>query len=66
MIYSLQDAVTSQWANIVKDDAAKAGITINLQGMDRNTYLAKTGAGEYDIYAGQLRDHGRPDRPTWR
>ncbi|MFK3979334.1 ABC transporter substrate-binding protein [Micromonospora sp. NPDC050397] len=54
MIYSLQDAVTSQWATIVKDDAAKAGITINLQGMDRNTYLAKTDAGEYDIYAGNF------------
>ncbi|MEV0717447.1 ABC transporter substrate-binding protein [Asanoa sp. NPDC050611] len=54
MIYSLQDAVTSQWANLVKDDAAKAGITINLQGMDRNTYLAKTDAGEYDIYAGNF------------
>ncbi|WP_238008754.1 ABC transporter substrate-binding protein [Dactylosporangium sp. AC04546] len=54
MIYSLQDAVTSQWAALVKDDAAKAGITINLQGMDRNTYLAKTSAGEYDIYAGNF------------
>lgn len=54
MIYSLQDAVTSQWASMVKDDAAKAGITINLQGMDRNTYLAKTAAGEYDIYAGNF------------
>jgi peptide/nickel transport system substrate-binding protein len=54
MIYSLQDAVTSQWATIVKDDAAQAGITINLQGMDRNTYLAKTAAGEYDIYAGNF------------
>jgi peptide/nickel transport system substrate-binding protein len=54
MIYSLQDAVTSQWAALVKDDAAKAGISINLQGMDRNTYLAKTAAGEYDIYAGNF------------
>ncbi|MEV4755905.1 ABC transporter substrate-binding protein [Micromonospora sp. NPDC049559] len=54
MIYSLQDAVTAQWASIVKDDSAKAGITINLQGMDRNTYLAKTAAGDYDIYAGNF------------
>jgi peptide/nickel transport system substrate-binding protein len=46
--------VTAQWVSIVKDDAAKAGITINLQGMDRNTYLAKTAAGEYDIYAGNF------------
>ncbi|MEV6964149.1 ABC transporter substrate-binding protein [Hamadaea sp. NPDC051192] len=54
MIYSLQDAVTSQWASMVKDSAAKAGITITLQGLDRNTYLAKTAAGEYDIYAGNF------------
>ena len=54
MIYSLQDAVTAQWASIVKDDAAKAGITITLQGMDRNTYLAKTDAHDYDIYAGNF------------
>ena len=33
-------------------DAAQAGITIDLQGIDRNTYLAKTNAGDYDIYAG--------------
>lgn len=54
MIYSMQDPVVSSWASIVKDDAAKAGITINLQGMDRNTYLAKTAAGDYDIYAGSF------------
>ncbi len=54
LIYSLQDAVTAQWVSIVKDDAAKAGITINLQGMDRNTYLAKTNAGDYDVYAGNF------------
>lgn len=54
MIYSLQDAVTSQWASIVKDGAAKAGITINLQGQERNTYLANTASGNYDIYAGNF------------
>lgn len=54
MIYSLQDAVTAQWASMVASDAAKAGITITLQGMDRNTYLAKTDAGDYDIYAGNF------------
>jgi peptide/nickel transport system substrate-binding protein len=54
MIYSLQDPVTAQWATIVKDDAAKAGITINLQGQDRNTYLANTASGNYDIYAGNF------------
>jgi peptide/nickel transport system substrate-binding protein len=54
LIYSLQDAVTSQWVSIVKDDAAKAGITINLQGQDRNTYLQNTADGNYDIYAGNF------------
>jgi peptide/nickel transport system substrate-binding protein len=54
MIYSLQDAVTAQWANLVKDDAAKAGITIKLQGLERNTYLAKTDRRDFDIYAGNF------------
>ncbi len=54
LIYSLQDAVTSQWVTIVRDDAAKAGITITLAGTDRNTYLAATNAGKYDIYAGNF------------
>ncbi|HEY3507483.1 MAG TPA: ABC transporter substrate-binding protein [Actinocatenispora sp.] len=54
LIYSLQDAVTAQWVNMVASDAAKAGITVTLQGMDRNTYLAKTDAGDYDIYAGNF------------
>lgn len=54
LIYSLQDPVTSQWANLVKDDAAKAGITIELQGLERNTYLAKTNEGDFDIYAGNF------------
>lgn len=54
LIYSLQDPVTQQWASIVKDGAAKAGITIDLAGSDRNTYLAQTNAGDYDIYAGNF------------
>jgi peptide/nickel transport system substrate-binding protein len=54
LIYSLQDAVTSQWVNLVRDDAAKAGITIRLQGLERNTYLAKTDEGDFDIYAGNF------------
>lgn len=53
-IYSLQDSVTSQWAQLVKDSSAKAGITINLVGTERNTYLAATAAGAYDIYAGNF------------
>lgn len=54
MIYSLQDPVVSAWATLVKDTAAQAGITIELQGLDRNTYLAKTAEGDYDIYAGSF------------
>jgi peptide/nickel transport system substrate-binding protein len=54
MIYSLQDPVTTQWATLVRDGAAKAGITINLQGLERNTYLAKTDEGDFDIYAGNF------------
>lgn len=54
MIYSLQDPVIAAWSSMVKDSAAQAGITIDLKGMDRNTYLAKTVEGDYDIYAGSF------------
>lgn len=54
LIYSLQDSVTSQWAQMVKDSAAEAGITIELQGTERNTYLSMTDEGDYDIYAGNF------------
>lgn len=54
LIYSLQDSVTSQWVTMIKDSAAKAGIKIELQGMERNTYLAKTDKGDFDIYAGNF------------
>jgi peptide/nickel transport system substrate-binding protein len=54
MIYSLQDPVTAQWATLVRDGAAKAGITVELQGIERNTYLAMTNKGDFDIYAGNF------------
>jgi peptide/nickel transport system substrate-binding protein len=54
LIYSLQDSVTSQWVTLVKDSAAEAGIAIELQGTERNTYLAQTNAGDFDIYAGNF------------
>jgi len=54
MIYSLQDPVTTQWAALVRDSTAKAGITIKLQGVERNTYLAMTDEGDFDIYAGNF------------
>lgn len=46
--------MTSQWAQMVKDSAAEAGITIELQGTERNTYLSMTNEGDYDIYAGNF------------
>jgi peptide/nickel transport system substrate-binding protein len=52
MIYSMQDPVISAWAAMVRDQLAEAGITLKLEGLDRNTYLAKTTEGDYDIYAG--------------
>ncbi|MFV0453333.1 MAG: ABC transporter substrate-binding protein [Propioniciclava sp.] len=54
LIYSLQDPVTSQWVQLVKDGAAEAGITIELQGTERNTWLAQTKEGDYDIYSGNF------------
>lgn len=54
LIYSLQDSVTSQWAQMVQDSAAEAGLRIELQGTERNTYLAMTNEGDYDIYAGNF------------
>jgi peptide/nickel transport system substrate-binding protein len=52
MIYSMQDPVISAWAAMVRDQLQEAGITLKLEGLDRNTYLAKTEEGDYDIYAG--------------
>ncbi|MGB3828271.1 MAG: ABC transporter substrate-binding protein [Ornithinimicrobium sp.] len=54
MVYSMQDPVISAWATLVRDSAAEAGITIDLEGLDRNTYLAKVQEGDYDIYAGSF------------
>lgn len=54
LIYSLQDPVTRQWAQMVRDSAAEAGISIELKGAERNTYLGLTQAGDYDIYAGNF------------
>lgn len=54
MIYSLNNPIVSEWVSLVKSDAAKSGITIDLQGLARNTYLAKTNQGAYDIYAGDF------------
>lgn len=54
LIYQMSDPVTSQWATLVHDWAAKAGINIVLQGSERNTYLAKAAKGDFDIMAGNF------------
>src|SRR6218665_2790061 len=54
VLYLLQDSVASQWAALVKDSAAQAGIVIELQGTERNPSLAKTNKGDFDIYAGNF------------
>jgi peptide/nickel transport system substrate-binding protein len=50
LVYSLVDPVTSQMAPLIRDEAAQAGITIKLQGLDRNTFLQKGVSGDFDIY----------------
>jgi peptide/nickel transport system substrate-binding protein len=60
LLYSLVDPVISQMVTLVRDEAAQAGITINLQGVDRNTFLQKGAAGEFDIYAGSFSIEDNP------
>ncbi|WP_199700624.1 ABC transporter substrate-binding protein [Jiangella rhizosphaerae] len=52
MIYDAGDPNISSWAELVRDQAAEAGITITLAGLERNTYLARTNERDFDIYAG--------------
>ncbi|MEO3790321.1 ABC transporter substrate-binding protein [Nonomuraea sp. B10E15] len=52
MIYDQADPNIARWAPMVRDAAKKAGITIKLQGLERNTYLDKTAKRDFDIYAG--------------
>jgi peptide/nickel transport system substrate-binding protein len=60
VIYSLQDAVTSEMVTLLKSEAAEAGITLNLQGLSQNTFLAQSAAGNFDIYAGQFLIENNP------
>jgi len=60
LVYSLVDPVISQMVTLVKDEAAQAGITINLQGVDRNTFLQKGASGDFDIYAGSFSIEDNP------
>ncbi len=52
MIYDSGDPNISSWAELVRDQAAQAGITISLSGLERNTYLNRTDERDFDIYAG--------------
>jgi peptide/nickel transport system substrate-binding protein len=54
LIYSLQNAVQSEWVGIIQKEAAKAGITIKLQGLQRNSWLADANNGDFDIYVGNF------------
>jgi peptide/nickel transport system substrate-binding protein len=60
LVYSLVDPVISQFVTLVKDQAAQAGITINLQGVDRNTFLQKGKNGDFDIYASSFSIEDNP------
>lgn len=52
LLYEQSAADIANWAQIMKDGAQKAGIRINLQGLERNTYLARGREKDFDIYAG--------------
>ncbi|WP_298889740.1 ABC transporter substrate-binding protein [uncultured Serinicoccus sp.] len=52
MIYDQADPMISTWAELVRDQSAEAGITIELAGLERNTYLSRTADRDFDIYAG--------------
>lgn len=51
LVYSLQDPVTSAMAPLIRSEAAQAGITISLKGLNRNTFLSAGVQGSFDIYA---------------
>ncbi|GIG85627.1 ABC transporter substrate-binding protein [Plantactinospora endophytica] len=52
MIYDQADPNISKWAQLVRDSGKEAGIEIKLEGLERNTYVEKYTARDYDIYAG--------------
>lgn len=54
LIYSLQDVSSIQMVDLIKESAAKAGLRIKPQGMERNTWLAKRVSGDFDIYTGNF------------
>ncbi len=60
MIYNLQDAVTSEMVQLLRSEAAQAGITLKLKGLSQNTFLANSAQGEFDIYAGEFLIENNP------
>lgn len=52
LLYEQSASDIANWAQIIKDSSAKAGIKINLDGLERNTYLSKAREKDFDIYAG--------------
>jgi peptide/nickel transport system substrate-binding protein len=60
LVYSLVDPVIAQLVTLVRDQAEQAGITIKLQGVDRNTFLQKGENGDFDIYTGSFSIEDNP------
>lgn len=60
LVYSLQDPVISGMAPLIRSQAAQAGVTINLKGLDRNTFLAAGVQGSFDIYASSFSIEDNP------
>jgi len=60
LVYSLQDPVSSAMVNLIRSEAAQAGITINLKGLSRNTFLQAGVQGSFDIYASSFSIEDNP------
>jgi peptide/nickel transport system substrate-binding protein len=60
LVYSLEDPVTSGMVPLIRSEAAQAGITINLKGEERNTFLAAGVSGDFDIYASSFSIEDNP------
>jgi peptide/nickel transport system substrate-binding protein len=53
IIYDQAYDPMAKTVKMLADDWAKIGVKLNLQGMERNTYLAKAKALDFDIYGGK-------------
>lgn len=52
LIYDQSDSNIAKWVQIVRESARRAGIDIELEGLERNTYKARSERRDFDIYAG--------------